>query len=220
MKILVFVIAIFSCTLVKAQEFANVKKYEQANNTIIQSKTKISTIFMGDSITEFWSPNSPDFFKKHNIINRGISGQTTSQMLLRFRQDVINLHPQQVIILAGINDIAENTGLISITATFGNIVSMVELAQANNIKVVISSVLPAYDFNWRKGMQPANKVIALNKLLRDYAQKNKIRYIDYFSLMKDSRNGLDPKYSNDEVHPNLLGYHTMQKIILPFLKKK
>ena len=97
---------------------------------------------------------------------------------------------------------------------------MVELAQANNIKVVISSVLPAYDFNWRKGMQPANKVIALNKLLRDYAQKNKIRYIDYFSLMKDSRNGLDPKYSNDEVHPNLLGYHTMQKIILPFLKKK
>ena len=156
---------ILMSTLFFAQDFANYSRYEKDNVKVKSQNTVPNAVFMRDSITEGWGNNDPKFFTDNNFVGRGISGQTTSQMLLRFREDVINLHPKKVVILAGTNDIAENNGPISLEKIFGNIVSMVELAKANKIKVVICSVLPAYDFPWRKGLEPANKVIALNKML-------------------------------------------------------
>jgi lysophospholipase L1-like esterase len=202
-----------------AQDFANFSKYEQDNLKIKSQNTKPEAVFMGDSITEGWVSTDPKFFTDHNFIGRGISGQVTSQMLIRFREDVINLGPKKVIILAGINDIAENQGKISHEKILGNIISMVELAKANKIKVVLCSVLPAYDFWWRAGLQPAEKVVAFNKLLKNYAKKNKIPYVEYFDEMKDERNGLPKLYADDEVHPNLNGYKKMEEILMEILKK-
>ena len=151
---------ILMSTIFFAQDFANYARYEKDNVKVKSQNTVPNAVFMGDSITEGWVNNDPKFFTDNNFVGRGISGQTTSQMLLRFREDVINLQPKKVVILAGTNDIAENNGPISLNKIFGNIVSMVELAKANKIKVVICSVLPAYDFPSRKGIEPANKVIA------------------------------------------------------------
>ncbi|WP_028123809.1 GDSL-type esterase/lipase family protein [Epilithonimonas tenax] len=217
MKILTFIILLFS-TMSHAQDFANFGKYQKQNQEIKSKSTTPNSILMGDSITEGWFATDPDFFTKNNFVGRGISGQVTSQMLLRFREDVILLKPKRVIILAGTNDIAENQGPISLDKIFGNIVSMVELAKANHIKVVLCSVLPAYNFGWRPGMKPAEKVIALNKMIADYAKKNKITHIDYHSEMKDSQNGLDKMYTEDEIHPNQLGYEKMEEILMKNLK--
>jgi len=145
---------------------------------------------MGDSITEFWKVNDGAFFNSNPFIDRGISGQTTPQMVLRFRQDVIDLKPSVVVILAGINDIAENTGPITLDQIMGNIISMVELAKANNIKVVLCSVLPANQFNWNPKIKPAEKVIALNEMIQNYATKNNITYVDYYTAMVDDQKGL------------------------------
>jgi lysophospholipase L1-like esterase len=179
---------------------------------------------MGNSITDSWINTDSSFFAGKNYIDRGISGQTTPQMLIRFRPDVIDLKPAVVVILAGINDIAGNTGPMTLEETFGNIVSMSQLAKANNIKVVISSVLPAYDFPWRPGLQPAEKVIKLNAMLKAYALKNNMVYLDYFAAMKDERNGLPASLSQDGVHPNLAGYKIMEplaeKAIAEALKRK
>lgn len=206
--------AIMFSAIVSGQDFANYANYEKQNQEIISKITVPNTVFMGDSITEGWFSTDPSFFTKHNFVGRGISGQVTSQMLLRFREDVIDLKPKRVIILAGTNDIAENQGPISLDKVFGNIVSMVELAKANNIKVVLCSLLPAYDFGWRRNMHPADKVIALNKMIESYAKKHSIPYIDYHSQMKDSRNGLDKIYTEDEIHPTAKGYEKMESILM------
>lgn len=207
-------------------DWANLEKYSDANTQLASQKSsKPRVVFMGNSITEGWKNTDSAFFAdEKNYIDRGISGQTTPQMLLRFRPDVIDLKPAAVVILAGINDIAQNTGPMTLEQTFGNIVSMAELAKANNIKVVVCSVLPAFDFPWRPGLQPAEKVVQLNKMLKDYATKNNIVYCDYFSAMKDERNGLPKSLSGDGVHPNLAGYKIMEpladKAIAEALKKK
>ena len=205
-------------TIFFAQDYANYARYEKDNVKVKSQNTVPNAVFMGDSITEGWVNNDPKFFTDNNFVGRGISGQTTSQMLLRFREDVINLHPKKVVILAGTNDIAENNGPISLEKIFGNIVSMVELAKANKIKVVICSVLPAYDFPWRKGIEPANKVIALNKMLKEYALKNKIPYVDYHTPLKDDKNGLPTEIAEDGIHPTKLGYAKMEEILMKFLK--
>jgi len=198
-------------------DWGNINKYSKANDKLKEANHKRNRfVFMGDSITEYWQDTS--FFKNEDFVNRGISGQTTSQMLVRFRNDVIDLKPYAVVILAGINDIAENTGPISIENIFGNIVSMVDLARMNSIRVILCSVLPAYDFSWRPGLKPADKIIRLNTLLSEYALKNNIQYVDFHSAMKDERNGLEKKYSVDGVHPILAGYIKMQEILQPFLK--
>lgn len=194
------------------QDWPNMKRFNEMNKSIGTNNGK-RVVFMGNSITEGWLRADSAFFAKNGYIDRGISGQTTPQMLLRFRQDVIDLKPAAVVILAGINDIAQNTGPMTLEQTFGNIVSMAELARANNIKVIISSVLPAYDFPWRPGLQPADKVIQLNKMLKDYAAKNNMVYVDYFSAMKDERNGLPKSLSADGVHPNLDGYKIMEPLV-------
>lgn len=195
-----------------AKDWANLKKYATENFSV--NKNSKNIVLMGDSITEFWKVTDNDFFEKNNLIDRGISGQTTSQMLLRFRQDVINLKPKTVVILAGINDIAENTGPISIENIFDNIKSMIELAQANKIKVILCSVLPANSFYWNTNIKPADKVIQLNKLLASYAKNNAIDYVDYYSEMVDSELGLQKKYGEDGVHPNITGYKVMEKLLL------
>lgn len=197
------------------KDWPNLHRYDAANKKLGVTANERRVVFMGNSITDGWINSDSAFFADNHYIDRGISGQTTPQMLLRFRQDVIDLHASAVVILAGINDIAQNTGPMTLEQTFGNIVSMAELARANNIKVVICSVLPAYDFPWRPGLAPAEKVVKLNEMLKAYAEKNHIVYVDYFSAMADERKGLPKSLSNDGIHPTLAGY----KIMEPLVKK-
>lgn len=206
-------------------DWANFVRYKAANEQLATTtSSKPRVVFMGNSITDAWINVDSSFFAGKNYIDRGISGQTTPQMLIRFRPDVIDLKPAVVVILAGINDIAGNTGPMTLEQTFGNIVSMVDLAKANKIKPVISSVLPAFDFPWRPGMEPSGKVVKLNAMLKDYALRNNVVYLDYFSAMKDDRNGLPESLSGDGVHPNLAGYKIMaplaEKAIAEAMKKK
>ena len=199
---------------IKAQDWANLNKYQTQNASLpIPTAEQKRIVFMGDSITEFWGVIDPEYFSGKTYINRGISGQTTPQMLIRFRADVIALQPTAVVILAGINDIAGNTGPSSIEMIRDNVFSMVELAKANNIKVILCSVLPAYDFPWKPNQQPVEKIKALNEILKNYAAANNIVYVDYYSAMVDKRLGLNIEYSNDGVHPNKTGYQIMQPII-------
>ncbi len=195
----------FSASLV-AQDWPNLKRYEKENAMI---KTQQRVVFMGNSITEGWSNIHPEYFEGKAYINRGISGQTSPQMLLRFRQDVVDLHPAVVVINAGINDIAGNTGPSTLKMIMDNIQSMAEIAQANDIKVILASVLPAYAFAWSPEIKPAPKVVALNQMIKEYCNEQNLIYLDYFSAMVDSRNGMDKKYHEDEVHPNKLGYQVM-----------
>lgn len=198
-----------------AQDWANLNRYKQENMELEASKPDQQRIvFMGNSITEFWKENSPAFFGDHAFVDRGISGQTTPQMLLRFRQDVIDLKPVAVVILAGINDIAENTGPTTIDEIVGNIISMCELAKANQIRVMLCSVLPAADFYWRPGLEPAEKVITLNARLMQYAEENKLIWVDYYSVMNDGKGGLKKEYGDDGVHPNKAGYAVMEMILM------
>ena len=197
-------------------DWAQFGRYADANKRVT---TPAKVVFMGNTITDGWWPKDSTFFIDNNFLDRGISGQTTSEMLVRFRQDVINLKPKAVVILAGINDIAHNNGVISLENVFGNIVSMAELARYNKITPIICSVLPAYDFPWRRGMNPAPKVIELNKMLKAYADKEGLTYVDYHSAMKDERDGLPKNLASDEVHPTLEGYKIMEKIVLEAIHK-
>ena len=171
-------------------------------------------VFMGDSITEGWHFDGPKgFFPGKPYINRGISGQTTPQMVLRFRQDVIALQPKVVVILAGINDIAGNTGPETLEQIEDNLASMAELATANHIRVVLCSVMPAFDFPWRPGLAPAAKVVALNEWIKGYAAAKSYVYVDFHTAMKDDRDGLPAKLSGDGVHPNPTGYAIMTPLV-------
>ncbi len=191
-------------------DWANLARFKEADQKIgMPEKGEKRIVFMGNSITEGWSNTMPDFFKDSSYVNRGISGQTTPQMLIRFRPDVVNLNPAVVVILAGINDIAGNTGPSTQEMIQDNLASMAEIAKANGIRVILSSVLPAYDFPWHPGMQPAEKVIALNTWIKNYAKTNGCIYLDYFSSMVDERHGLKADYTYDGVHPNLAGYQVM-----------
>jgi lysophospholipase L1-like esterase len=167
-------------------------------------------VFMGDSITQGWKIEGPDgFFPGKPYINRGISGQTAPQMVLRFRQDVIDLKPKVVLILAGTNDIAGNTGPETIDQIEGYIASMAELGQANGIKVILCSILPAYDYPWKPGMEPAPKIDAINTWMKALAADKGFVYVDYHSAMKDARDGLPATLSHDGVHPTAAGYAVM-----------
>jgi lysophospholipase L1-like esterase len=189
-------------------DWADLARYQEADvNTAPPAVDEKRVVFMGDSITDAW-PLAQSFPGKP-YVNRGISGQTTPQMLVRFRPDVIALKPSVVVILAGINDIAENTGPISIETIEGNFASMVDLAQANGIRVVLSSVLPAAEFPWRPTINPVEKVAALNAWLKDYAARRGVVYLDYFPALQDQRRGLRAEYGKDAVHPNDAGYALM-----------
>lgn len=203
------------------KDWAGIYKYRQANKLIKMEKRKNRmVVFMGDSITEGWMEGNSRFFSENHFINRGISGQTTGQMLARFRQDVLDLNPVKVVILAGINDIAENMGPVTLDDIMDNIKSMTELAKAHNIKVILCSVLPADRFRWRPELKPAAKVVELNKMIKSYAAAQKLVYVDYHTPMANSHNGLPPVYATDGVHPTKTGYKEMEKIILPMLVRK
>ena len=204
-------------TFASAQDdWAQFKRYATANESItVQPKA----VFMGDSITDGWPDKDMDFFTDNNFVGRGISGQTTSHMVVRFRQDVVDLHPKYVVILAGTNDIALNNGYIALEDVFGNIVSMCEIAKANKIKPVICSVLPCKEYRWRPEVKEAGELIVkLNAMLKDYAKKNKITYVDYHSAMKDNENGLPKSLAHDGCHPTIEGYKIMAGIVLKVLK--
>lgn len=204
----------------KAQDWANLQKYQKANQALENTtETENRVVFMGNSITEGWSAAQPEFFENEAYINRGISGQTTPQMLLRFRQDVIDLNPKVVLILAGTNDIAGNTGPMTLEQICDNIKSMVELAQANKITPVICSVLPAYDYPWRPGLNPNLKIPKLNQMLKTVADDKGILYLDYFSAMADDRNGLPKELAGDGVHPTKKGYLIMEKLAVAAIQK-
>lgn len=192
-------------------DWPQLQRYRAENAALAApTRDRPRVVFFGDSITEGWGrTGSATFFAGKGYVNRGISGQTTAQMLLRFRQDVIALQPAVVVILAGTNDIAGNTGPASQAMIEDNLHSMVELARAHGIAVVLSSVLPVSEYPWQPGVQPAAKVKALNEALRSYAKEWKIPWIDYYSSMTNPQGGLDPVVASDGVHPTREGYLIM-----------
>ena len=209
-------------TYAQKHEFANYKRYATENAALAQPvKKEKRVVFMGNSITEGWVNTHPDFFKSNGYIGRGIGGQTSYQFLVRFREDVINLSPALVVINAATNDIAENTGAYHEDRTFGNIVSMVELAKANHIKVILTTTLPAAAFGWNPAIKDApQKIASLNARLKAYAQINKIPFVDYYSSMVSGSNkALNPAYTKDGVHPTSEGYDVMENLIQQAINK-
>jgi len=212
--LLAFLMGIGLVEGVNGQDWPNLQQFREANEKLAApAADEDRVVFMGNSITIGWLNKRPEFFEGMPYINRGISGQTTPQMLVRFRQDVVDLKPKVVVILAGTNDIAGNTGPSTLEMIADNIKSMAEIAHANGIKVVVSSTLPAYDYPWKPGLKPAPKIIALNKMIKAYAEEKGHIYLDYFSAMADERNGLPKKYADDEVHPTVEGYKVMEPLV-------
>ncbi|MAZ26551.1 MAG: acylhydrolase [Cytophagaceae bacterium] len=203
-----------------AQDWPNLGKYAAHNDSLKALKPDAErVVFMGNSITEGWLYQMPEFFENTHYIDRGIGGQTTPQMLIRFRPDVVELNPKVVVILAGINDIAGNTGPMTVEQTFNNIQSMAEIARANDIKVVLCTLVPSNILPWKKEINPVEPVAKLNKMLTAYAKKNKMTLVDYFKAMVDDKQGLDPKYTEDGVHPTPAGYKVMAPLVEAGIKK-
>lgn len=212
----------FVCTEAAAQSYSwgGMNRYAQANKELPSDISGKRVVFMGNSITEGWVNCHPDFFSENGYVGRGISGQTSYQFLLRFRQDVINLKPAVVVINAGTNDIAENAGPYNEEYTLGNIISMVELAQANHIRVILTSVLPAASFGWRPDIKDVSqKIEDLNSRIVQFARLHQIPYVDYYKEMVYGENkALNPAYTHDGVHPTAEGYVVMEEIIQKTLR--
>lgn len=195
-------------------DWANLAKYRDANAALPPpAPGENRVVFIGNSITESWTPYFPTMFPGKAYIDRGISGQTTPQMLVRFRADVIALHPRVVVILGGTNDIAGNTGPSTLEMIEDNLASMAELARTNGIAVVMSSVTPVRDYPWKPGLHPAQKIIALNAWMKDYAATHGDIYVDYHSAMTDPDGGMRSELSPDGVHPNEAGYRIMARLV-------
>jgi len=200
-------------------DWAYLEKYRQANAALpAPAAGENRVVFYGNSITEGWAQYFAAEFPGKPYVGRGISGQTTPQMLVRFRQDVVALQPKVVVILAGTNDIAGNTGPSTIEMIEDNMASMAEIAKANHIRVVLSSVLPVYDYPWRRGLEPAGKIVALNAWLRNYAASHGATYLDYHSAMADERQGMKAALTYDGVHPNEAGYRVMASLAQPAIE--
>jgi lysophospholipase L1-like esterase len=213
--ILMFMVSAMAYAQPNLGDWAKFNRYAEANKTVTVTPR---AVFMGDSITDYWVNIDPEFFTSNNFIGRGISGQATAHMLVRFRRDVIDHHPEYVVILGGTNDVAKNLGEISPENTLGNIISMCELAIANNIKPIICSILPCNYFFWRPEVKGQEKdIIEVNALLKENAESAGIPYVDYHSAMKDEKDGLPKEYAEDGCHPVLAGYKVMEKIVLKYL---
>lgn len=216
--ILLLVVTLLSSLLIRpslgqaresARDWSGMSVYRDANLSARLQKTNGErVIFFGDSITQSWELDR--YFPSAGYINRGIGGQTTAQMLLRFRQDVVALNPQIVVILAGTNDIAENLGPTSLEEIENNLMSMVDIAEANGVRVILSSILPVGQYPWRKEIQPVEKIAALNSWMAGYSSGRGLVYIDYFSAMQDDKHWMKNELSSDGVHPNLAGYVVMK----------
>lgn len=211
---------IFMMNSLNAQDWPNFKEFQEANARLPQVKqNEKRVVFIGNSITIGWLQTHPDFFKNKPYVNRGISGQTTPQMLVRFRADVVDLDAAAVVLLAGTNDIAGNTGPVTLEMILDNIKSMTEIAQANNIKVILCSVLPAFDYPWRPGLAPNVKIPKLNKMIKRYAEESGAYYLDYFTALEDGNNGMIKEYTTDGVHLTLEGYQVMEPLVEKALQK-
>ncbi|MDR3340393.1 MAG: GDSL-type esterase/lipase family protein [Candidatus Symbiothrix sp.] len=204
------------------EQWAGLNFFANENMQLRKEAKPINAVFIGNSITQMWAGMRPDFFKDNNYLGRGIGGQTTPQMLSRFRADVVELKPQAVVINGGINDIATNSGTYNFEFTFGSIQSMAEIAHANGIKVILTSVLPAAEIPWRKEIPavPA-KIDQLNAAIKEYCIKNSFTYVDYYSQLvsKDGHKGMPEQYTMDGVHVNIAGYEIMEKIVKSVIEK-
>lgn len=204
------------CAFAQTSDWANFGKYEKQNSEI---SGKVHAILLGDSIFEIWTSNVPGYLESHNIINRGISGQTSSHMLVRMRQDVLPFNPKYVVIMAGTNDLALNNGDITVEHIFGNIQSMVELAKLHKIRPVLCSVLPSKDYFWRKEVgDPTASINELNSLIKAYARKMKLPYVDFNSAMSKPDGSFIEEYTYDGVHPTPAGLNLMGEMLVPILK--
>jgi lysophospholipase L1-like esterase len=222
MKISLFFLFLFFLMSGKtiAQDWAQLKDFKSANKEIAKPMPEEDrVVFFGNSITIGWLNTMPSFFESKSYINRGIGGQTTPQMLIRFRQDVIDLHPRVVVILAGTNDIAGNTGPMTLDEILDNLKSMTELAKANGIAVVLCSVLPASDYPWRPGLNPDVKIPELNRMIETYALESGTTYLDYFMAMVNDSNGMDKDLAADGVHPTRKGYEIMAPLAEKAIQK-
>lgn len=194
-------------------EWAYLSKYRDADEKLgAPDPGEKRVVFLGDSITEHWGTIDPVFFGRTGFVGRGIGGQTTSQLLVRFRQDVIGLKPAVVVILGGTNDIAQNGGVTTLGAIEDNLHSMVDLARLNGMRVVLASVLPAIDYPWRKGLEPADKITALNRWIEAFCRANHLVYLDYYSAVVDDKRAMKPGLSSDGVHPTAAGYSVMEPL--------
>lgn len=202
-------------SLTEAQEdWAQIGRYAEANAALgPPARGEERVVFMGDSITEGWSRASPEFFEGRPYIERGIAGQTTPQMLLRFRSDVVALEPAAVVILAGTNDIAGNTGPMTNEMIEDNLASMAEIAAENEIRVIVASILPTDGYPWAPDVEPTFRVLAINGWIEEYAKRNDHIYLDYYSAMVNDRGGMDERYTSDGVHANKAGYEVMQGLV-------
>ncbi|MEZ4776544.1 MAG: GDSL-type esterase/lipase family protein [Bacteroidia bacterium] len=203
------------------KDFGNLARYKEANSQVKPPAAgENRVVFLGNSITEGWVRADPDFFTQNHYIGRGISAQTSVQLLLRFRQDVVALQPKVVVIHIGTNDVAENTGPYDPEFTLNNIQSMSDIARANGIKVVLASVLPATKFEWRRALgDRSDMIVDLNRRIAAYARQQKIPYVDYHSAMKNDKNGLDTDLAEDGVHPTLKGYKIMEELVQKTIKQ-
>ena len=201
-------------TQAENSDWANLGYYEKRNRELgLPDENEKRIVFMGDSITEEWSNLYPEFFSGNYYINRGIGGQTTPQMLIRFKPDAIDLKPYAIIILAGTNDIAGNTGPSTVRMITDNIFSMAELAIAYEIKVVLASILPVYQYPWVDDvLDPPSAIDSINSKIKDYVENKGLVFLDYYSSMVDDRKGLKSDYTSDGVHPNEAGYKVMSAI--------
>lgn len=222
--LLLIALAIFPSACCFCQNFMALQKRDWAyltryadENANVTKAPKV--VFMGDSITEFWARQHPDFFARNNYLGRGIGGQTTSEVLVRFRQDVLELHPKYVALMVGTNDVAENNGVISLENMMDNIISMCELAKANKIKVLLCSVTPCKEYSWRKEVNPQMMIPAFNTLMKEYADHTKgVTYIDYFSALTDGHNACKREYTVDNCHLTNAGYEVIEGIIQKFIQ--
>ena len=198
-------------------DFANLARY-RAHNELRADMTN-EVVFLGNSITDSWYARDTAFFEDHNFVGRGISGQTSEQLLLRFRPDVLNLKPRTVVIHIGTNDVAENTRPYSEDYTVGNIASMIDIADQNDIRVIIASVLPATGFSWRPALgNRSAEIVALNERLKRLAEEKNVDYLDYHSALKNDQNGMDKELAPDGVHPTMKGYGMMKEMVLKILR--
>ena len=198
-----------------SQDWFGFNRYKADNERIIASGNYPEVVFMGNSITDNWAYFHPDFFSSHNFCGRGISGQTSAQMLVRFNDDVIDLHPKAVVIMAGTNDVAHNEYWVSPERVVDNIVAMCNQAQANGIVPIISSIPPCSEFPWRKEIKkPGQTIVDINKSLKAYADANGIVYLDYHSALTDENLGLPKTLSDDGCHPLPDTYFTMEEMVL------
>ena len=198
------------------KDWALYSRYAGANDTITVAPT---AVFMGNSITENWLKFHPDFFVKNGYAARGISGQTTYEMLARFHNDVVALNPKVVVILSGINDIARNSGYITLENIMGNIISMCDIARANGIVPVLCSILPADYFSWRKDLKPAPLVVEMNKLIKAYADEQGFEYVDYYTSLADEAGALKEGLSKDRCHPYPDVYYGMEEKVVAAIEK-